>query len=186
MKRIFLTLACVSTVLFAVALALGFAIGDPHSVAPATRRMLSYHVLGSVAALIFACLVHAVLLTYFMGTSRWMEETGLAYGLDVRWKAENQRLKYRAIPVMVVCVLLLLTNIPLGAMSVDGGQRAWSVPGFGMLSPTRIHLIVAVATFLINIAVNVVEYRAISRNSRLIAAVVGEVRKIRVARGLPV
>ena len=62
---------------------------------------MSYHLLLSVAALIFAALVHAVLLTYFMGTSRWMEEVRLAYKLDARWIEENRRLKYRTIPPMV-------------------------------------------------------------------------------------
>jgi len=183
-KRIFLTLTVVSTFLLVAALVLGFEIGDPRSVAPATRKLLSYHLLVSVAALIFAALVHAVLLTYFMGTSRWMEEARQAYKFDPRWSEENRRLKYRTIPVMVICLLLLILNIPLGALSVD--RADWTVPGVGPVSPSRAHLVFAVLTVVVNLAVNAVEYRAISRNSQLIEEVVGEVRRIREARGLPV
>ncbi len=73
MKRIFLTLTIVSTLLLVGAFVLGLQIGDPRSVSAATRRLMSYHLLISVAALIFAAFVHAVPLTYLMGTSRWME-----------------------------------------------------------------------------------------------------------------
>ena len=134
MKRTFLTLAVVSTLLLIAAFVLGYEIGDPRSVAASTRRLMSYHLLLSVAALIFAALVHAVLLTYFMGTSRWMEEVRLAYKLDTRWIEENRRLKYRTIPLMVGCLVVLILNIPLGAIAVDRGN--WMLPGGHELSPS--------------------------------------------------
>ena len=177
-------LTVVSTILLLAALVLGFEIGNPRSVAPATRKLLSYHLLVSVAALIFAALVHAVLLTYFMGTSRWMDEARQAYKFDFRWSAENRRLKYRTIPVMAICMLLLILNIPLGALSVD--RANWKVPGIGAVSPSRVHLVFAVLTIVFNLAVNAMEYRAIRRNGQLIVEVVSEVRRIREARGLPV
>jgi hypothetical protein len=183
-KRIFLTLTVVGTFLLLASLVLGFEIGDPRSVAPATRKLLSYHLLVSVAALIFAALVHAVLLTYFMGTSRWMDETQHAYKFDTRWSDENRRLKYRTIPVMVICLLLLIANIPLGAMSVD--RTAWMLPGVGAVSPSRVHLVFSLLTLVVNVAVNSLEYRAIRRNGELVADVMVEVRRIREARGLPV
>jgi hypothetical protein len=184
LKRIFLTLTAVGALLLVASFILGFEIGDPRSVAPATRKLLSYHLLVSVAALIFAALVHAVLLTYFMGTSRWMDEARQAYKFDSRWSDENRRLKYRTIPVMAVCLLLLISNIPLGALSVD--RADWKVPGLGAVSPSRVHLVFALLTIVVNLAVNAMEYRAIRRNGQLIADVVGEVRRIREARGLPV
>jgi hypothetical protein len=183
-KHIFLTLTVVSTLLLLAAFVLGVEIGDPHSVAPLTRKLMSYHLLISVAALIFAAFVHAVLLTYFMGTSRWLEEARQAYKFDAHWSKENHRLKYRTIPAMAVCLLLLIANIPFGALAVDRGQ--WSVPGVGSVSPSQVHLGFAVVTLIINLAVNAMEYRAIRRNGELIADVLGEVRRIREARGLPV
>jgi hypothetical protein len=183
-KHIFLTLTVVSTLLLLAALVLGFEIGDPRSVAPLTRKLLSYHLLISVAALIFAALVHAVLLTYFMGTSRWIEEARQAYKFDTRWSAENGQLKYRTIPVMALCLLLLIGNIPFGAMAADPGQ--WVLPVIGSVAPSRVHLAFSLLTILVNLAVNAMEYRAIRRNGELIADVLGEVRRIREARGLPV
>jgi hypothetical protein len=183
-KHIFLTLTVVGTLLLLASLILGFEIGDPRSVAPLTRKLMSYHLLISVAALIFAALVHAVLLTYFMGTSRWLEEARQAYKFDTRWSEENRRLKYRTIPVMAVCLLLLIGNIPFGAMAVDKAE--WALPLVGSVSPSHVHLVFSVFTIVVNLAVNAMEYLAIRRNSELIADVLGEVRRIREARGLPV
>jgi hypothetical protein len=168
-KRIFLALTVVSTSLLVASFVLGCEIGDIRSVSSWTRKLLSYHLLISVAALIFAALVHAVLLTYFMGTSRWIEEARQAYKFDARWSEENRRLKYRAIPTMVLCLLLLISNIPLGAVA-----------------SANVHLVVAILTLVVNLAVNAMEYAAIRRNGELIAAVVIEVRRIRETLGLPV
>jgi hypothetical protein len=183
MKRVFLTLAIFGTVLLIAAFVLGMEIGDPRSVSAATRRLMSYHLLISVAALIFATLVHAVLLTYFMGTSRWMEEARLAYKLDTRWNQENRRLKYRTIPLMAACLLMLILNIPLGAIAVD--RANWTLPGGHELTPSSVHFAFALLTIVINLAVNALEYKAIERNSELIGEVVQEVRRIRQEHGLP-
>jgi hypothetical protein len=183
-KHIFLTLTVVSTLLLLAAFILGLEIGDPHSLAPLTRKLLSYHLLISVAALIFAALVHAVLLTYFMGTSRWLEEARQAYKFDIRWSEENRQLKYRTIPVMAVCLLVLIANIPFGALAVD--RAPWVLPGVGSVSPSHVHLVFSLLTLVVNLAVNALEYRSIRRNGELIADVLGEVRRIREARGLPV
>jgi hypothetical protein len=183
MKRIFLTLAIVSTLLLVAAFVLGLEIGDPRSVAAGTRRLLNYHALTSVAALIFAALVHSVLLTYFMGTGRWMDETRLAYKLDMHWNRESRRLKYRIIPLMAACLLLLILNIPFGAMAVD--RENFKFPGGIDLSPSRVHLAVACLTIVVNVAVNVLEYRAIARNSQLVGEVMQNVHRIRREHGLP-
>ena len=78
-KRIFLTLTVVGTFLLG---GVRPRLSDRRSadVSRRTRKLLNYHVLTSVAALIFAGLVHAVLLTYFMGTGRWMDEPGRPIG----------------------------------------------------------------------------------------------------------
>jgi len=176
-NRIFLTLAILATLLLVAAFVLGLEIGDPRSVAASTRATLSHHLLTAVAALIFAALVHAVLLTYFMGTGRWIEETSLAYKLDSRWHDENRRLKYRTVPAMAACLVVLILNVPLGALAVDSGD--WTLPGVGAISPTRTHFLFALATIVVNVIGNAIEYRAIKRNGELIAEIVAEVRHIR-------
>ena len=72
-------------------------------------------------------------------------------------------------PVMVLCLLLLISNIPLGAVG-----------------SSSVHLLVAILTIVVNLAVNALEYAAIRRNGELIAAVASEVRRIRETLGLPV
>ena len=184
MKRIFLSLVTVGMLLLGAAFWLGLDVGDLHVASDHTRKTLSLHLLVSVAALIFAALVHAVLLTYFMGTSRWLEETAAAYKLEPRWVDENRALKYRTIPWLAFCLALLIANIPLGALSVDSGD--WTLPALGTVSRSHVHLVFAVLTVVVNLAVNVLEYRAIRRNGQLIAEVVAEVRHIREAHGLSV
>jgi xanthine/uracil permease len=112
-----------------------------------------------------------------------MDEVRLAYKLDARWIEENRRLKYRTIPPMVCCLVVLILNIPLGASAVDRGN--WMLPGGHELSPSTLHLAFAVLTLIVNMAVNVREYRAIDRNGELIQEVVQEVRRIRQEHGLP-
>jgi hypothetical protein len=118
-----------------------------------------------------------------MGTSRWLEECRLAYKLDSHWNDENRRLKYQTIPVMAACLIVLILNIPLGAISVD--RANWALPGGAELSPARVHLWFSILTIAVNLAVNALEYRAIRRNGELIAEVVQEVRRIRHEHGLP-
>jgi hypothetical protein len=162
-KRIFLTLTIVSNTLLLAAFVLGLAIREPQS------KMMSYHLLVSVLAMIFAALVHATLLTYFMGTGRWMEEIRVAYQLDLNRNEEGRQLKNRTIPTMTVCLIILIVNIPLGAKA-----------------SASVHLAFAALTIVVNALVNVQEFRAIRRNGELIAEMIDEVRRIREARGLPV
>ena len=100
MKRIFTTLAILSTAGLATAFGYGLAIGD----AKALDSGVDLHFGLAMIALILAALVHAIVLTYFMGTGRWMEETTKAYHLDDRWRGESNALKYRTVPAMVVCL----------------------------------------------------------------------------------
>jgi hypothetical protein len=44
----------------------------------------------------------------------------------------------------------------------------------------------AIATWLVNLTVNFTQYIRIARNSMIVEAVLAEVRRIRIERGLPV
>ncbi len=180
MTRIFLTLAVLSTIVLGVAFALGMNIGDPRLPDAAIAR----HFLTALAALIFASLVHALVLTYFMGTGRWMEDTSRVYQLDARWQSESQSLKSRTIPKMIVCLLLLVLTGAFGAASDPASAVGFR--GWGDVSGAKVHLLIAAATFAINVLVNLHEFQAIQRNSKLIEEVLGEVRRIRIEKGLPV
>ncbi len=184
MSRIFLSLAVFSTILLVVVFTFGLTIGDPKATDEITRALMQWHFRTALAGLVFACLVHAVMLTYFMGTGRWIEDTSKAYRLSDRWGQQSRSLKNRTFPAMIVAVLLLVVAGAFGA-AVDPGSsvdfRGW----FG-LSPNSIHLLIASIALAVNFLVNIREFQSIDRNGQLIEQVLQEVRHIREEHGLPV
>lgn len=184
MTRIFLTLAVLSNLAIVVAFLLGLNIGDAASADAAVQAAVRFHFQAAIGALVFAALVHAIVLTYFMGTGRWIEETASAYSLSNEWRRENQSLKYRTIPALVGAFFLLVVNGSLGA-AVDPGS-AVDFREVAGIAGARIHMLVAALALGVNVIVNVLEYGAIQRNGRLIDEVLAEVRRIREERGLPV
>jgi hypothetical protein len=183
-RNIFSSLAVVSTILLVAAFILGLMIEDAKSPDPAALAQVRNHFLTGAAGLVFGALVHAIVLTYFMGTGRWIEETSHAYRLDGTWRAQNQKLKYRTVGGMMVCLILLILTGAFGAAADPAsavGFQGW----FG-LSAATIHFIVAVTTLCANAVVNFWEFQAIDRNGEIVGAVVDQVRRIRQERGLPV
>lgn len=177
MSRIFLTLTIIANSSLLLAFALGWSIDDPASLAPAARNLVTWHFLTALAAALLVLLVHAISLTYFMGTGRWLEETCEAYRLGEAPRAENIRLKYRAIPGMVGCIFLVVLTGALGAMADPAANMQLSYA-------STLHLAAAVITVAANLLVSWVEYQAIVRNGALVEQVVAEVNRMREERGL--
>jgi hypothetical protein len=90
MTRIFLTLAICSTVTLLTALWLGLEVGDAALRSTFVQSRVAVHFLTGVAAIVFAVLVHALVVTYFMGTGRWLEETCNAYRLGDEWQTGSR------------------------------------------------------------------------------------------------
>jgi hypothetical protein len=177
-----MTLASVSTLLLLTVFVLGLNIGDPK--AAESQSFVSWHLLLALSGLVFAALVHTLVLTYFMGTGRWIEDVTKAYQLENRWRVASQRLKYRVLPEMCCGMLLLLTTIGFGA-AADPASRL-NFAGWGGMSAGTLHLLVALATVCCNFFVNVREFQALEQNGQLVNEVVEKVREIRIARGMPV
>ncbi len=182
MTRIFLTLASVSTLLLLTVFALGLNIDDPKLIE--SMSLKRWHLGLAIGGLISATLVHALVLTYFMGTGRWVEDVSKAYQLEDYWRRESQRLKYRVLPAMSGCFLLLLVTVGFGAAADPGSGMKFE--GFGGLSAGTCHLLIALTTLFCNFFANVREFQSIDRNGQLVNEVVATVREIRIARGLPV
>ncbi|MEX0703668.1 MAG: hypothetical protein WD069_16345 [Planctomycetales bacterium] len=183
MKRIFLTLAAVGMALLGASFVFGLRIEDPRDVAEAALAARRLHLLTALAGLLFVALVHAVVLTYFMGTGRWIEETSRAYQLGEQWLAESRVLKHRTVPPMVLCLVLLILTAAFGA-----GADPASAVRFGDwlgLGPGTIHFLLAATTVGVNLVVNLLEYAALDRNGQLVDEVVARVLHIRRERGLP-
>lgn len=175
--RIFLVLSTIANASLLAAFAFGWRIGDIHSVSDAVRDASTLHFLTALGAALLAILVHAVAMTYFMGTGRWIEETSLAYRLGDEGHAANVRLKYRVIPGAVLCFALLLATGSFGAIA-DPASHV-DVP-----YSATIHFTLAVTTLAVNLLVSWVEWSNIARNGRLVEAIVEEVRRIRREKGL--
>lgn len=177
MNRIFLTLAIVANLGLGTAVWYGLGVHNQSSDLAAVKHSVSMHLLIALGASLLVLMLHAVVLTYFMGTGRWLEDTSTAYKLDERFRRQNIRLKYRAIPGMIVCMFLIILTGAFGA-SADPLPTAQS----SMTS--TIHFTLAMATVFLNLLVSGLEYQAIAGNGRLVAEVVGEVKRIRKERGL--
>ena len=184
MKRIFISLASVSILLLGAAFVLGMSIEDAKRPTEAAQSIVTTHFLTAVAALVFAALLHAIWLTYFVGTGRWLEETSVAYHLPARWTSENRSLKFRVLPVVAACLLLLIVTGAIGA-SVDPASSV-NFTGFAGLSGEMVHFLTAATTISFHLLLIAWEYQAIDRNGELIEEVLDEVRGIREQRGLPV
>lgn len=184
MTRIFLTLALCSTAALLTALGLGLGIGDASLREAAVQSRVAVHFLTGVGAIVFAVLIHALVVTYFMGTGRWLEETCTAYSLGSAWQGESRNLKWRLYPALTLSLLFLIATGALGGAADPASAVGFQ--GVGPLSASQVHLAVAGLTLLINAAVNVWEYIALKRNGELVNRVLQEVRRIRVERGLEV
>ncbi|MFM9964223.1 MAG: hypothetical protein ACKV2Q_23710 [Planctomycetaceae bacterium] len=182
MTRIFLTLASASTLLLLTVFGLGLNIGDPRSLE--SQSLVSWHLMLALTGLVCAALVHALVLTYFMGTGRWIEDVSKAYQLDDHWRLESRRLKYGFLPWMTGSLLLLLITIGFGAAADPAARLGFS--GWMGLPASTWHLLVAIATVCANFFANVREFQSLERNGQLIQEVVEKVREMRIARGLPV
>jgi hypothetical protein len=147
-SRIFLILASLANAGLVVAFVLGWRIGDAGSLDEAARQQVSSHFLFSLAAVMLALLVHAIVLTYFMGTGRWIEETTEAYRFSPAARDENIKLKYRVIPGMVACLGLLIVTGAFGAIADPASNSQ-------MPSAATIHFLLAVASVFANILISV-------------------------------
>ncbi|MCC6492469.1 MAG: hypothetical protein IT424_05555 [Pirellulales bacterium] len=180
MTRIFPMLASLSLMLMAVALGLGFTIGDLYATPPAAAAFVwrGRHMLTGVAAALAVVLVESIAVTYFVGTSRWCKEVTETYRLPADDLILSNRLKRRTFPW---CVLGMLTVVGVGALG------AASDPGTGRpntASMASVHQLAALSGLL---AVAWTYYRAwlnIAANQQVLERIVRQVERIRTERGL--
>jgi hypothetical protein len=180
MNRIFLSLAVVSTLLLMTAMGFGIGIENPAELEE--QGMVGRHQLVAFGGLIVALMVHGLVLTYFMGTGRWIEETSTTYGLGDKWRKENTALKYSALPLMVGSVFLLITAGAFGAAADPASPVGFQ--GWLGLSAASWHFLIAILALGLHLIATIVEYFALSRNGELIQEVMAEVQRIRTAHGL--
>jgi hypothetical protein len=180
MTRIFPVLASLSLMLMAVALVLGFTIGDLYADPPAADTFIwrGRHMLTGVAAALAVVLVESIAVTYFIGTSRWVKEVTETYRLPSEQLVQSTRLKRRTFPW---CVLGMLTVVAVGALG------AASDPGTGRPNTQDMAGIHQLAALVGLCLIAWTYYRAwlnIAANQDIIARIVAMVQQIRAERGL--
>ncbi len=179
MTRILTTLAAFSLVLLIASLVIGVSIGDLyHEPSAGTLHLATVHRLTGIAAALGVVFVECVLVTYFIGTSRWCKEVTETYRLDPALFQESNRLKRRAFAVALVGMITVLGIITLGAAADPATGRA-NTPTW-----TIYHLAAAMGGFGVILWTYVTGWQYVWLNHSVIQQIVAEVGEIRRQRGL--
>lgn len=136
MTRILITLSSVSMFFLVAAATLGITLGDvylqprPHE----TQVYLRWHFLTGLTAALVVVLVESIVVTYFIGTSRWCKEVVETYRLDPAAVQKSNRLKRRTFPWALSGMLAAVGIVALGGASdpaTGPNTRAWVDWHFG-------------------------------------------------------
>jgi hypothetical protein len=177
--RILVPLATISLILVLAALLLGLSIGDLYGQpGPATLAWATVHRLLGVAAALAVVFVESVIVTYFIGTSRWCKEVVETYQLPAELARESNRLKRRTFPWVVAGMLTVVGIGALGAAGDPATGRPDTAPW------AVVHLIVATCGTLLIAWTYVAAWNNIAANHAVIERIVREVARIRKQRGL--
>jgi hypothetical protein len=181
MTRILITLASFSLILLVAAMVLGLTMGDLYAVPHPnsdTMRWATVHRLTGVAAALVVVFVESVIVTYFIGTSRWCREVIETYKLDPAAVRASNQLKRKTFPWALLGMLTVVGVIALGAAADPATGRAntqaWS----------DWHLVAAGLGIGLIAWTYVAAWTNIVANHRIIERLVAEVALIRKHRGL--
>lgn len=139
---------------------------------------VEYHMLFGVAATLGVILAHSIVVTYFIGTTRWCREVVETYKLDISFVQRSAALKRQAFPWAVAAMLTVLVVSVLGA-AAHPGLRLGGGPTW-----VYAHWLAALAAVAMILAAFYVEWSCVAAHHRLIAAVMQEVGRVRRERRL--
>jgi len=179
MTRIFSMLAALSLGLIVAAMVVGLSIGDLYSNPTAEMtRWKGVHILTGVAAALAVVFVHSIVVTYFVGTSRWCKEVTETYRLDRANLIRSTQLKHKTFPWSVLGMLTVVAMGALGAASDPGTGRPDTA------SMADVHLASALCGFVLVAWSYFRAWLNIVENQSVIQRIVDQVQKIRQERGL--
>ena len=143
-----------------------------------TLHWATLHRLTGVAAALAVVFVESVVVTYFIGTSRWCKEVVDTYQLDRSAVVASNQLKRRTFPWALAGMLGVVTVIALGGAadpaSLQPNTKAWS----------NWHLFGAFAGIGLVAWTYLVAWNNILANHAIITGLVAEVGRLRRERGL--
>jgi hypothetical protein len=181
MTRIFFTLATLSIMLLIAALMIGLTMGDLYVKPMPDRETLAWatihRLIGMTAALVVV-FVESIVVTYFIGTSRWCKEVVETYQFDMAPVAASNRLKRKTFPWALAGMLAVVGIISLGAAADPATMR----PNTKWWADW--HLIGAMLGIVFVAWTYLVEWNYIVVNHSNIEQLVADVAKVRRERGL--
>jgi hypothetical protein len=185
MDRIFTSLASFTILLMLIAFGLGLALhaADPRNVEnESATSWYRTHFMVGVGVGLAVVLVNSLVMTWFVGTSRWCKEVAETYSLDRGVIARSNRVKRSAFPYALTNMLIIVGVLALGGAADPSGNLKVTPPGG--LSWAQWHLVGAFTSVAIIAASSVALWRAIRENQQIIQEVMAEVARIRSERGL--
>lgn len=181
MTRIFTILAWFAILLVAANLIVGLSLGDIRNhPSENTKVWTSMHRLGGVGAALAVVFVESIVVTYFIGTSRWCKEVAETYRLDRELIRESTVLKRKTFPWALAAMLTAVCIVALGGAADPASGRR------GTEDWVTIHLVGAMLGLGFICWTAIVEWNNIRANHALIARILAEVKRIRTERGLEV
>jgi hypothetical protein len=181
MTRIFLSLASLSFIFLVIAMMLGLTMGNLYqqpAPSPETLQWATIHRLTGIAAALVVVFVESVVVTYFIGTSRWCKEVVETYQLDRSAIVNSNTLKRRTFPWALVGMLTVVGIIALGGASdpatLQPNTKAWA----------NWHLMGAFFGIALIVWTFLVAWNNIVANHAIIEQLVADVARVRAERGL--
>ena len=166
-----------------VSIVLGLTVDTSDLTTEAARSWKRVHMIAGILSGIAVMLVNGIVITYFIGTSRWCREVVDTYQLDLRLAQRSAALKRRAFPVTLGCMLVVVVMVALGGAADTA--RTLPPPPLGM-AWSDVHLIGSLLGTLFLIWASYLQWTAITVNQQVIAAILERVREVRQAKGLDV
>jgi hypothetical protein len=130
-----------------------------------------------MAAALAVVFVESIIVTYFIGTSRWCREVVETYRLDPSAVRESNRLKRRTFPWVLMGMLVVVGVIALGAAADPGTGRPNTEAWAGW------HLAAAVVGIAFIAWTFVIAWNNVLANHTIIERLVSEVAQVRRQRG---
>jgi hypothetical protein len=141
------------------------------------------HRLSGISAGVIVMLVNSIVVTYFIGTSRWCKEVVDTYGLDRSYIQRSAQLKRRTFPICTVSMLIAVAIAALGAAADPAASV--KLPPMEGLTWTNLHFLSACLGIGAIVFGFLLQGMNISSNHTVITDVMAAVKRIRAERGLP-
>ena len=128
MNRIILGMAGANYLLVAITIYFGLRIIPADEAAAMADVSFEHHFSLGILTALFTMLVHCMVFTYFLGTSRWVKEATQAYSLDLDYSRRSQGLRGRSMRCVVLSIFLTLAALITGPMAHRGFVGVWVHP----------------------------------------------------------